>query len=263
MGSLAPAVSSADLSSSVISILTPQGYHVPLVSIPAQQHIGDEGADEYTSPAAAAPRKRPTCGAHLETPRWKRSYPLMQRTAPKQCSASPGKSAKKRKTGWSPEENRRLKEAVMYYGAHDWAKIAKFVGSPRDNKQCRQRWFLAEMPELKENMRRGKWTAAEDEKLQALVQKCQPKTTNGWIVVSKEMGYTRNHKQCRERWTNYVDPAIKKGPFTSHEQKEVLMLYNQHKHCRRKLCQRIAGAMSTTHRTAEQVRSHFRKTKSN
>jgi hypothetical protein len=49
-----------------------------------------------------------------------------------------------------------------------------------------------------------KFTAAEDELLRALVQRYGP---GDWRSISSYIG-SRNPRQCRERWQNYLDPRV-------------------------------------------------------
>jgi myb proto-oncogene protein len=38
-------------------------------------------------------------------------------------------------------------------------------------------------------------------------------------------GLNRCGKSCRLRWTNYLRPDIKRGPFTPEEQKSIVQLH--------------------------------------
>ena len=60
---------------------------------------------------------------------------------------------------------------------------------------------------------KSKFTPVEDQKLRELVAKYGD---NDWATVSKMMG-TRNQRQCRERWTNYLSPKVSNGPWSPQE----------------------------------------------
>ncbi|KAH0793122.1 Myb-like DNA-binding domain containing protein [Histomonas meleagridis] len=60
-----------------------------------------------------------------------------------------------------------------------------------------------------------KFTEAEDDKLSKLVSIFGCKD---WIMISKLME-TRNPRQCRERWKNYLNPELRKDPWTPEEDK--------------------------------------------
>ena len=58
-----------------------------------------------------------------------------------------------------------------------------------------------------------KFTDEEDKKLKSFVEKFG---TKDWIHISNLME-TRNPRQCRERWNNYVNPALRNDPWTPEE----------------------------------------------
>jgi len=68
-------------------------------------------------------------------------------------------------------------------------------------------------PELK----RGNWTAEEDEKLRHAVAVYG----KSWVDVAAFIP-GRNNDQCRERWNDHVDPAVVKGRWTDEEDKRLL-----------------------------------------
>jgi hypothetical protein len=66
------------------------------------------------------------------------------------------------------------------------------------------------------------WTDAEDEALLDALQDGEWggddvfKPTGGWSAVARRLG-SRNAKQCRERWSCRINPAINREPFTAEE----------------------------------------------
>ena len=71
-----------------------------------------------------------------------------------------------------------------------------------------------------------KWTVEEDEGLKRLVQSHGPTKWNKISVNLQALfGFIRNSTQCRDRWLNHVDPELKTGPWTDHEDK--LIFYGQ------------------------------------
>ncbi|XP_057454585.1 transcription factor MYB17-like [Lotus japonicus] len=72
-------------------------------------------------------------------------------------------------------------------------------------------------------LKRGPWTSEEDEALVNFIKK------NGghgsWRSLPKLAGLLRCGKSCRLRWTNYLRPDIKRGPFTPEEEKLVIQLH--------------------------------------
>ncbi|XP_027334035.1 transcription factor MYB41-like [Abrus precatorius] len=75
----------------------------------------------------------------------------------------------------------------------------------------------------KMGLKKGPWTAEEDEILVNFIKK------NGghgsWRSLPKLAGLLRCGKSCRLRWTNYLRPDIKRGPFTLEEEKLVIQLH--------------------------------------
>ncbi|TKY57098.1 Transcription factor GAMYB [Spatholobus suberectus] len=71
-------------------------------------------------------------------------------------------------------------------------------------------------------LKKGPWTAEEDAILAAYV------TNNGvgnWNVVRKHTGLARCGKSCRLRWTNHLRPDLKRGAFTTEEQRKIIELH--------------------------------------
>ncbi|CAK7348060.1 unnamed protein product [Dovyalis caffra] len=74
----------------------------------------------------------------------------------------------------------------------------------------------------KKGLKKGPWTPEEDELLVSYIKK------NGhgsWRSLPKLAGLLRCGKSCRLRWTNYLRPDIKRGPFTLEEEKLVIQLH--------------------------------------
>ena len=72
---------------------------------------------------------------------------------------------------------------------------------------------------------RRHWTLKEDNAISELIQKYGMKK---WSLIAKRLKEDfgingRSGKQCRERWQNYLDPAVTKGPITAEEEKKIFM----------------------------------------
>ncbi|KAL6569490.1 Transcription factor myb17 [Orobanche minor] len=74
----------------------------------------------------------------------------------------------------------------------------------------------------KKGVKRGPWTPEEDEKLKEYIKK---HGHGSWRSLPKLAGLLRCGKSCRLRWTNYLRPDIKRGPFSTEEQKRVIQLH--------------------------------------
>jgi hypothetical protein len=76
-----------------------------------------------------------------------------------------------------------------------------------------------------EDVRKGAWTAEEDEKLRLYVE---INGTGHWRSVGKKAGLQRCGKSCRLRWTNYLRPDIRHGSFSSAEEDLIVKLHASH-----------------------------------
>ena len=68
-----------------------------------------------------------------------------------------------------------------------------------------------------------KFTRAEDAKLALLVREY---SDNDWKAIAEQMA-PRTARQCRERWTNYVNPELSKDPWTKDEDQLLIEKHNE------------------------------------
>ncbi|GAX19268.1 hypothetical protein FisN_4Lu510 [Fistulifera solaris] len=76
----------------------------------------------------------------------------------------------------------------------------------------------------------NRWTKSEDKDLCNAVEDVMTndpnlENTGAWNQVCMVMGTERSAKQCRERWTNYLRPGIKKGEWTAEEEELIYEMY--------------------------------------
>ncbi|THU44292.1 hypothetical protein C4D60_Mb02t05870 [Musa balbisiana] len=130
-----------------------------------------------------------------------------------------GPTRRSTKGGWTNEEDAILSRAVKQFDGRNWKRIAEaFPG--RTDIQCLHRWQKVLNPELV----KGSWTKEEDECIIKLVAKHGCKR---WSIIAKSLS-GRIGKQCRERWYNHLNPAIKKDAWTPEE--EVTLIYAHKKY---------------------------------
>ncbi|CAA6655645.1 unnamed protein product [Spirodela intermedia] len=120
-----------------------------------------------------------------------------------------GPARRSTKGGWTEEEDEILARAVKQFKGKNWKKIAEFFPG-RSDVQCLHRWQKVLDPELV----KGAWTKEEDECIIKLVNKYGAKK---WATIANKMT-GRIGKQCRERWHNHLNPAIKKCAWTTEEE---------------------------------------------
>ncbi|XP_042381007.1 transcription factor MYB41-like [Zingiber officinale] len=72
-------------------------------------------------------------------------------------------------------------------------------------------------------LKKGPWTPEEDKKL---VEHIQQHGHGSWRSLPKKAGLNRCGKSCRLRWTNYLRPDIKRGHFSTDEEKMIIQLHS-------------------------------------
>ncbi|XVF19001.1 hypothetical protein REPUB_Repub11eG0073200 [Reevesia pubescens] len=75
----------------------------------------------------------------------------------------------------------------------------------------------------KNGLKKGPWTAEEDQKLIDYIQK---HGDGKWRTLPKNAGLKRCGKSCRLRWTNYLRPDIKRGKFSIEEEETIIQLHS-------------------------------------
>lgn len=73
-------------------------------------------------------------------------------------------------------------------------------------------------------VKKGPWSQEEDELLVDYVNKNGP---GNWQSLPKRAGLNRCGKSCRLRWTNYLRPDIKRGPFSQEEEAIIISLHRE------------------------------------
>ena len=102
-------------------------------------------------------------------------------------------------SGWNEERDSKLTKLVRSRGAKDWSRVATAIGMPETS--CMERWEKV----LKPTLKKGAWSAEEDEVLVSAVKDAGTADKTKWSQVA-ELLPGRIGKQCRERWLNHLDP---------------------------------------------------------
>jgi len=126
------------------------------------------------------------------------------------------KKAKKQKK-WTNEEDQLLIATAEKFNERHWKEISKRF-SNKNSLQCFSRF-----KRIRPGILKGPWKKSEDQKILDLVSRYG----KAWSKISNALG-TRNGKQIRDRFTNVLDPEIKKGRFTDEEDRLLEVLYRQY-----------------------------------
>jgi len=119
------------------------------------------------------------------------------------------------KSTWTPEEDAIIREHVRKYGVGSWTKLARLVPG-HTGQQILHRWRR-----IQPTRRVGAWTPEEDEALRIAVSAYSSGERIKWSLVQEHVP-TRTDVQCRERWKNVLDPAIKTTPWEPEEDAALL-----------------------------------------
>ena len=96
---------------------------------------------------------------------------------------------------------------------------------PRNTRVNRSKAKKSNKMVRKQLIKKGRWSADEDEKLLALVRVQQQQGVEEISWDEVEQGFkTRSKKQCRERWLSQLDPTLKKTEWTADEDEALLKL---------------------------------------
>ena len=71
---------------------------------------------------------------------------------------------------------------------------------------------------------KNKFTDEEDIKLKYFVHMYG---SNNWELIATALG-TKNERQCRERWRNYLNPRLTTNPWTVEEDMQLVQKYAQY-----------------------------------
>ncbi|KAK9766882.1 hypothetical protein K7432_003705 [Basidiobolus ranarum] len=153
---------------------------------------------------------------------------------------------------WTSEEDNLLKYAVTLHGVHKWSVVATHVPN-RTPMQCSARWLGA----LNTSVVKGRWTSEEDKLLSEAVHEyvVDEKYENLAVIVPWNkialVIPNRTGIQCQARWTEALDPTVRKGRWTLEEDEQLCIGVKKYGRCWIRIAQGIPG------RTQRQCRTRW------
>lgn len=129
-----------------------------------------------------------------------------------------GSVRKGRQRRWTKREDEKLRTAIDEVGPEDWETVANeyLAGHDRTPEQCQRRWQGV----LRDGLVKGAFTEEEDD----IILQAMHEGGLTWMQIAARIP-GRIGKQCRERWTNHLDPNLKKGSWT--EEEDMIMVEAQ------------------------------------
>mmetsp|Transcript_2556 Transcript_2556/g.2954 ORF Transcript_2556/g.2954 Transcript_2556/m.2954 type:complete len:376 (+) Transcript_2556:110-1237(+) len=76
---------------------------------------------------------------------------------------------------------------------------------------------------MEEGRSRGAWTKEEDDRL---IQIVQEEGAKRWSAIAKKLRTGRNSKQCRERWSNQINPALVRTKWLPEEDQTIIKAHS-------------------------------------
>jgi len=148
---------------------------------------------------------------------------------------------------WTSDEDKLLMKLAERAGSSvNWKKISEnFEG--KTEGQCRARLEKLMASEMDEKCKKKPWTEEEDAKVIELVYKHGPQK---WSFIAEHLP-GRIGKQCRERWHNHLNPAIKKTAWTDEEEWVLFLSHNAFGNKWAEISKNISG------RTDNSIKNHW------
>lgn len=185
-------------------------------------------------------------------------------TPPRSGSTSPPTTKRPGYIKWTPEEDEMLRAAITIHGTSKWSLVASMVKG-RTAMQCSTRWQGA----LNTSIHKGKWEPEEDRILIAAVEKWKaehpPRSPSSyesedddeqaetipWGLIASMLPRRRTGIQCQARWSEALDPTVRKGKWTNEEDGMLFAGVKEFGTCWIKVASRVRG------RTQRQIRTRW------
>ena len=127
----------------------------------------------------------------------------------KEISSKPTKN-------WTVEEDTILSNLACMKNKN-FTEISKKIPG-RTSAQCRMRWS-----KIRQGIKKGQWSLHEDKLLKEWIEKNGP---TKWEQCGRFI-HGRSGKQCREHWSNCLNPSLVKGDWTAEEDFLIMHFYEK------------------------------------
>jgi len=112
--------------------------------------------------------------------------------------------------GWPHNEDLALQEVMSRHKSPiNWDIVAKEMNFGRSARECHDRWTRY----LKAGTRKGQWREEEDAIVLRVIATNEEHPFTQWADLAPMLP-GRSGKQIRDRWVNYLNPAINHLPFS-------------------------------------------------
>lgn len=191
-------------------------------------------------------------------------YAAKSVSPPRSVASSPPGHKRPTYSKWTPEEDDMLRTAISIHGTSKWSLVASMVKG-RTAMQCSTRWQGA----LNTTIHKGKWEPEEDRILIAAVEKWKAdhpphspsqydsddddEQAEGipWGAIATMLPRRRTGIQCQARWSEALDPTVRKGKWTPEEDDMLFKGVSEFGQCWIKVASKVRG------RTQRQIRTRW------
>jgi hypothetical protein len=118
---------------------------------------------------------------------------------------------------WTEDEDRVLISFTNPSGKNRWKKLSQLLPG-KTAYDC-----LLRYRSIKPGLRKGTWEKGEDKILLEGIKRLGKQ----WSQIARCCFKDRTPKQIRDRYTNYLNPTIRKGTFEESEDLSVIQLYRR------------------------------------